>query len=196
MHERDLKNTNLIRKFLTDDLKSISKKLEAASDQRESQQAQVAEAERQAAVYGLDDTRTLQAFDSLSLALAGLKKDAEALELDLANRSKALEKKVNELRRITENKSRMVKTLTDEHRIIQEQILGIKKRESEKELSLINQIAIREKKKIALMTGDTRILSEDTLPLRETDFSNHETDAWSNVKATHTPKTLETLNRT
>lgn len=196
MHERDLKNTNLIRKFLTDDLKSISKKLEAASDQRESQQALVAEAERQAAVYGLDDTRTLQAFDSLSLALAGLKKDAEALELDLANRSKALEKKVNELRRITENKSRMVKTLTDEHRIIQEQILGIKKRESEKELSLINQIAIREKKKIALMTGDTRILSEDTLPLRETDFSNHETDARSNVKATHTPKTLETLNRT
>jgi uncharacterized protein (UPF0335 family) len=196
MYERELKNSRLIAKFVADDLRALSKKLELVYNQREEMHVQVEAIEKQVKDYGLDNQAIHQIFDKLTSTANNLRHEIDTMEIDSKNRATALEKKVNDLARITENKKRLIQTLAEEERHVQAHIIGIKKRESERELLLINQIATKEKKKIAMMTGDTRILSEDTLPLKDSTFRNSQTDLHQPAKLTITPKSLQVVTTT
>lgn len=196
MYERDLKNSTLITKFVTDDLRALSKKLELVYNQREAMHIQVEEIEKQVKDYGLDNQSLLQTFDKLSSTANNLRHEIDTMENDLKNRAKALEKKVNDLNKITENKKKLIQTLAEEEMRVQEHIIGLNRKESERELSLINQIASKEKKRIAMMTGDTRILNENNDPMKESTVRVHRSGSNHFEETLKTPKTFENITNT
>lgn len=163
MHEKELKNSAFMRQFVAEDLKSLTRKLKTAYDDGESMLVTIRDLEQQCSALGLDNTSLLQKYDQLQGSFSSMRHEIDTLRKDFANRSKALEKRVVELKKQRETKSKQLEIIESQEADINRGILNLKRQESEQELTMINRIAFHEKLKIMMLTGDTRILKEENI---------------------------------
>lgn len=193
MLEKDFKNSALIKQFLKDDVKSMASKLGLAYQQQETMILKVNSLEQEAKASGLDNLELISLFDKLTAAVSNMKREIDMMQKDFSNRAQILERKVQDLKRVNETKTRSVEVISQEGQMISDNINHMKKFESNRELSLIHKIADAEKKKIAILTKDSKILIDESFNLGSNEPGTKTVGVGISSKSIQTPDSLRML---
>jgi septal ring factor EnvC (AmiA/AmiB activator) len=181
--EKTLDQTVQIKKLLTEDIETLKKKLGQQGKLQSEIDQKVEEKVELVKSMGLDNPTLLDMFDKLREFKFKIEKDTMSIQNHNRSQHKQVEEKIQKLKMMIEASSAEIVRLDRDAQVINDQMVSMNKLSSLKELKTIQLIAYKERQKIASLTGNVGILS-DEIDLADTQapIYDHRAEDIANMK--------------